>query len=82
MAEGDQLHIWYAHVFRVVQDANRGANMFSRNAILNALKEESYFISDTKKIQMGLNGTRRMVVTLDLTKAPDSIKNIALGNHQ
>jgi 5S rRNA maturation endonuclease (ribonuclease M5) len=83
MTEGNLLHIWYAHVFRVVQESSRNSTgTFSRNAIFNAIKEEPYYVSDTRKVQMGLDGTRRLVLTLDLSKAPDSINNIALGNRQ
>lgn len=80
MRDGDHLHIWYPPVFKVVQDEAKGKFPFSKNAVLSALREEPYFVSDDKKVSMGIEGTRRTVITLDLTKAPDSIKNIAGAN--
>jgi 5S rRNA maturation endonuclease (ribonuclease M5) len=76
MCEGDHLHIWFPHVYRVVQEAYHGKFAFTKNAIMASLREEPYFVSDVKKISMGMSGVRRVVITLDLTKAPDSIKNI------
>lgn len=78
--EGDLLHVWFPHVYRVVQETYNGKLAFTKNAILAQLKEEPYFVSDDKKISMGLNGVRRVVITLDLTKAPDVIKNIGQFN--
>lgn len=76
----DKVHIWFPATYKIVQDEARGRFPFSKNAVLQALREEPYFLSDDKKVQMGMNGVRRIVVTLDLTKAPDSVKNIALAN--
>ena len=78
--EGNVVHVWYSAVFRIIQDESKGKFPFSKNAVMSALREEPYFISENKKVAMGLDGTRRMAVTLDLTLAPDSIKNIALAN--
>jgi hypothetical protein len=80
MADGEKLHIWFPAVYKIVQDEARGKFPFSKNAVLSAVREEAYFLSDEKKVQMGMNGVRRVVLTLDLTKSPDSIKNIALSN--
>lgn len=74
------LHIWFPHVYRVVQDAYNNRFAFTKAAILAQLREEPYFVSDTHKISMGLNGVRRVVVTLDLDKAPDGLKNIGQSN--
>lgn len=76
----NRLHIWFPAVYKIVQDEARGKFPFSKNAVLSALREEPYFLSDDKKVQMGMNGVRRVVVTLDLDKAPDTVKNIALAN--
>lgn len=75
-SETNRLHIWFPHVYRVVQDSYNGKFAFTKNAVLAQLREEPYFVSDDKKITMGTNGVRRTVVTLDLTKAPDVVKNI------
>ena len=79
MTEGNLLHIWFPHVYRVVQEGCRGKFTFSKHAVLNALKEEPFFVSDAKKIQMGLNGVRRVVITLNLDECTDTLKNISLG---
>lgn len=80
LTDGNQLHIWYPAVYKVVQDDSRIKFPFSKNAVLSALREEPYFVSDSKKICMGLDGARRVVVTLDLDKCPNSLKNIGLYN--
>jgi 5S rRNA maturation endonuclease (ribonuclease M5) len=78
--EDNLLHVWFPHVYRVVDEAYHGKFAFTKNAVLSQLREEPYFVSDTRKIQMGLSGVRRVVITLDLTKAPDVIKNIGQSN--
>jgi 5S rRNA maturation endonuclease (ribonuclease M5) len=78
--EGNLLHIWFPHVYRVVNETYHGKFAFSKNAILAQLKEEPYFVSDLRKISMGINGVRRVVITLDLDKATDCIKNIGQFN--
>lgn len=76
--EGDGLvHIWFPYVYRMVQEAYHGRFAFTKNAILASLKEEPYFVSDSRKISMGIEGIRRVVITLDINKAPDSVKNLA-----
>lgn len=76
------LHIWFQAVYKIVQDECRGRFPFSKNAVLSALKEEAYYVSNARKITMGMDGARRIVVSLDLSKAPDSVKNIALVNSE
>jgi hypothetical protein len=78
--EGDLLHIWFPHVYRVVQEGCRGKFSFSKHAVLNAIKEEEYFVSEVKKVQMGINGVRRVVISLDLKKCPDTLVNISAGS--
>lgn len=75
--EGKQVHIWYPYVYKAVSDDQRGRFTFSKNAVLSAIREEPYFVRDDLRKQLGLDGTRPRVLTLDLTKAPDVIKNIA-----
>ena len=70
------LYLWFDHIFRVVELMNRGRSSFSRNAILNAIREEPYFVSDKKKTSLGQDTQRRTVLVLDMDKAPDVIKNI------
>jgi 5S rRNA maturation endonuclease (ribonuclease M5) len=80
MAEGKYIHIWFPAVFKAVLDDSRGRFPFSKNAVLSAIREEPYFVSDEKKIKMGLNGVRRIVLTLDAELAPDEVKNMAKLN--
>jgi 5S rRNA maturation endonuclease (ribonuclease M5) len=81
MLDGSQLHIWFPAVYKIVQDDRHGQFPFSKNAVLSALREEDYFVSSDKKITMGMDGARRVVVTLDVNDAPNSVKNIALSNN-
>lgn len=80
ISDGNLLHIWFPAVFKQVMDDTRGRFAFSKNAVLSAIREEPYFVSDDKKVKMGLNGVRRIVLTLDMSKAPDIIKNIGQSN--
>jgi 5S rRNA maturation endonuclease (ribonuclease M5) len=80
LTEGNLIHIWYPAVFKQVLDDTRGRFAFSKNAVLSAIREEPYFVSDERKVKMGLNGIRRVVLTLDMSLAPDTIKNIGEFN--
>lgn len=80
MVEGNLVHLWYPPIYKIVNDSTRNRLGFSKNAVLSALKEEPYFVSDDKKKSLTINGTRRTVITLDLNKCPDVIKNIAMAN--
>jgi hypothetical protein len=80
MRSDNHLYIWYKPVFQIVQNEMRGKFPFSKNAVLSAIREEPYYVCENQKISMGLDGARRTVMTLDLTKAPDSIRNIGLAN--
>jgi DNA primase len=78
MRSGDLVHIWFPATFKEVNDEVKDAKerCWSKLAILRSIKEEPYFVSDDKKICMGLNGSRKVVLTLDLRKCPDSIRNV------
>lgn len=76
----DSVHIWFPAVYKIVQDEARGRFPFSKTAVMSAIKEEPYYKSDDRKVPMGMEGTRRLVLTLSLEKAPDCIKNIAMMN--
>jgi len=69
------VHIWFPAVFKEVSDAERG-KCFSKHAILRAIREEPYFVSDDRRIAMGLSGHRRAVLTLDLSKSPETVRNL------
>src|ERR1700757_415715 len=76
----DVVYIWFSAVFKEVQDEMRGKLPWSRNALLRALREEKYFVRDDQKIRMGINGSQRNVITLNLKKAPEVLHNIAGTN--
>jgi hypothetical protein len=73
----DKLYVWFAEIFRILERENiRGKDMFSKRAILEALREEPYFI-ETDRLKMGMSETVRRIVILDLNKAPDLVQQIA-----
>lgn len=75
--EGDLVHIWYYPTFKEVSDDNRKKkDGWSKNAILKAIKEEPYYVSDNRRIQMGLSGKRVYVLTLDLKKCPNMVQEM------
>lgn len=74
------VYIWFAAVFKEVESELRGKMLWSKNAILRALREEKYFVRDDQKINMGLEGSKRNVITLDMTKCPAVLHNIAKTN--
>lgn len=72
---GNEVHIWFHATFKEINDERRGkSEPFTKNAVLRALREEPYFVSDSRKICMGLNGVRRTVITLDIRKCPEPLK--------
>lgn len=74
---GNLLHIWFAGVFGEVEDQVRhSSEKWSKLAVLGAIKEEPYFVSDEKRINMGISGTRKYVLTLDLTKCPEVLREM------
>lgn len=73
-------YIWFAAVFKEVQDEMRGRLPWSRNAIIRALREEKYFVRDDQKVSMGMDGTRRNVITINMKLAPTVFHNIAKSN--
>ena len=73
-----QLHLHYAYIYKAVLDANRGNLPFSKNAVLGAIREEPYFLCDKSRKAMGMKGDNRpRVLTLDLDKCPDVLRNVA-----
>lgn len=76
----DVVNIWYPAVFWVVQNEFRGRFTFSKNAVKSAIREEPYYVCEDRKVPMGMDGARRLVLTLDLETCPDNIRNIALAN--
>jgi 5S rRNA maturation endonuclease (ribonuclease M5) len=75
--EGEEVHLWFPPIYKIVNDETRGKLTFSKNAVLSSLKEEPYFVDEGRKKSMGMSNTRRTVMTLNLKKAPDVVKNIA-----
>lgn len=79
MKDGNELHIWFSAVYKEVMDQVRGANKFtfSKNMLIRSIKDEPWYLSDNRKITMGLDGIRRTVITLNWTTAPEAIKALA-----
>lgn len=74
----DKLYVWFGEVYRLFEkDSNASIReRFTRRASLGMLREESYFIEETRH-KMGVNENMRRVVVIDLTKAPEVVQNIA-----
>ena len=71
------INIWYSAVFKEVNDSIRDERQrFSKHAILRAFREEPYFVSDDRRVTMGLLQDRRTVLTLDLSKAPFQVQSL------
>lgn len=74
--DGDLLHIWFSATFKEISEDGKKRKEWSKNAILKAIKEEAYYVSDNKKIHMGLRGARRVVLTLNLRKCPTVLQEM------
>lgn len=76
MRSGDKVHIWFSAVFKEVNDQVRNKeDKWSKHYVLRAIKEQPYFISDDRKVCLGLNGIRKTVLTLDLKLCPEPLRN-------
>lgn len=76
-AEGDYLYIWFPEVFRIASRESRGdGEPFSKRAILEAIREEDYFVEEGRA-KMGMSEHMRRVIKLDIKKTPEVMKNIA-----
>jgi 5S rRNA maturation endonuclease (ribonuclease M5) len=76
MKDAKYLYMWHSAVYKVVKDDQRYLE-FSKNAILNSLREEPYFVEEGKKVKMGIDGAWRSVLVFDLEKLPPVLQNIA-----
>lgn len=77
--EPNLINIWYPAVFKEVNDRIKDSRQrFSKHAILRAIREEPYFVSEDRRVCMGMLQQRRCVLTLDLSKAPEPIRNLAM----
>jgi 5S rRNA maturation endonuclease (ribonuclease M5) len=76
MRDGHFLHIWFYATFKEISEDNKRKKEWSKNAIQKAIKEEPYYVSDNKKIQMGIRGARKIVMTLDLRKCPSVLQEM------
>ncbi|MFA5699436.1 MAG: hypothetical protein WC954_06860, partial [Sphaerochaeta sp.] len=72
----NDLHLWFSPIFSEVMKESRGKIQFSKHALLQAIREEPYYVEEGRKIQMGISGQRRTVITLAYDKVPESIKNL------
>ena len=75
---GDKLYVWFTTLFRVFEENTRSNNRqkFSKGAISTALREEPYYIKETRH-PFGMSGVVRRCIQLNLENAPDTVKNIA-----
>lgn len=75
--EGDFLYLWFSEIFRIVNKEKRNdtEEVFSKQAIYNSIRESKYFVEETRK-SMGMNGTIRRVLKLNLTEAPEALQSI------
>lgn len=74
---GNELYVWFPEIFRIVQkEESRLKDTFSKRAIMEALREEDYFLREDR-IRMGIKEDLRRGIVLDLTKAPEIIQQIA-----
>jgi 5S rRNA maturation endonuclease (ribonuclease M5) len=74
--EGDNLYVWMAEVFRIVQKEEVKKDAFSKRAVMESLREEDYFKEETRE-KMGMGEVQRRVFVLDLSKAPEVVQQIA-----
>lgn len=74
----NELYIWFTSVYHAFEKDTTYTDRqkFSKSAILAAIREEPYFISEGRK-EIGIKGRQRRCIVLDIDSAPDSIKNIA-----
>lgn len=77
-SDDEYLYIWMNAVHSIVKESIRkDKSNWSRNALLRAIREEPYYVSEREKKAMGMAGTRRAVLKLRLSNAPDVLKDIA-----
>lgn len=71
------LHMWHPAIYRIVQEQSRNNFPFSKNAVLSMIRDEPWYVGE-RKVQMGIEGARRTVITLNLSNpfCPETIKNI------
>lgn len=76
--QNNRLIIWLRQVYEaVVKNSGRGLNKesFSYNAIRQSIKDEKYYLSDTR-YKMGRKGVNQRVIALDINKLPEVMKPI------
>ena len=76
--EGNLLHIWFKEVYNQFErrSSQSSRSKFSIGAIMAAIKEEEYFVSDFRG-RIGMSNIKRRGITLDLTKAGETIQTLA-----
>ncbi len=74
---GNELHIWFAEVFRISQkEGGSHRDNFSKRAIAEGVRDEPYFLRDDRT-KMGMNEIVRRCIVLDIESAPEVLKQIA-----
>jgi hypothetical protein len=76
--EGKYVYMWFAEIFRIVQDSTSrvAAEKFSRNALLQSIREEPWCVRQEVRKPIGVSNVRRRCVQIEIDKAPEVIKNI------
>lgn len=85
--DGDEIYIWFNEVYRLWKGTFKGTGEtpFTKQAILDYLKEEKYWIEPEKdhrgdpKTQKKLDGVNRRCIILDYNTAPEAVKAIVDG---
>lgn len=74
------VYIWFSEVLQLVRKNAPAALLegerFSKTGILENIREEPYFLGETR-IEMGPKKIRRRVLAFDLSKSPEVLKNIS-----
>jgi 5S rRNA maturation endonuclease (ribonuclease M5) len=74
---GNELYIWFAEIFRLVSiDGVKGKGGFSKNALLEAIREEKAFVKEDR-VTFGMAESYRRCIVLDILKSSESVQSIA-----
>ena len=74
---GTELFIYFPEIFRLVEKENgRTKGGFSKNALLEAMREEKYFLR-TDRVAFGMSESYHRCLVVDITKCGDSLQSIA-----
>lgn len=78
--QGNLIHFQFKRVLTKVKDMAKGQFTINQKALEEALKSEFYFVNSGRQVSLGTGESAKIfkdVMTLDHTKGPVSLKNIA-----